>query len=78
MVEIPGCDEGALEDWKRAKLSRGKGLVAGFEEIRNNESATFLARTILASRETWYAESQASKHPPMDGAFRMELAMRAA
>ena len=54
-LEIPGCDEGIMGDQRRAQLSRGKGLVAGFGDCRNNERGTFLARTGLTGRETWYA-----------------------
>ena len=36
-LEIHGCDEGTLDDRRRAKLLRGKGLVAGFEDYKNNE-----------------------------------------
>ena len=54
----PGCDEGSQGDRRPAKLSRGKGLVAKFEDFQNNERGVFLARvsrtTSLASRETWY------------------------
>ena len=53
--EIPGCDEGILEDRRRAKSLRGKELVAGFEDCQINERGIFLARTSLASREIWYA-----------------------
>ena len=51
-LEIPGCDEGILEDRRLANRSRGKGLVTGFEDGQNNERGVFLARTSLASRET--------------------------
>ena len=54
-LEIPGCEEGILEDRRRAKLTQGKGLVAEFEDRLNNERGRFLARTSLASFETWYA-----------------------
>ena len=59
-VEIPGCDVGlekesrAVEDRRRGTLSRGKGLVAGFADCQKNEKGVFLARTSLASRESWY------------------------
>ena len=32
-----------LGDRSRAKLSRGKGLVAGFEDFQNNERGIFFA-----------------------------------
>ena len=41
--DIPGCDEGTSEDGRRAKLSRGNGLVVGFEDFQNNERGVFLA-----------------------------------
>ena len=42
-LEIPGRDEGILEDRNRAKLTRGKGVVAGVEDSQNNERRIFLA-----------------------------------
>ena len=42
-LEIPGCDEGDLEDQRKAGLSRGKGLFAGFRDWQNNERGMLLA-----------------------------------
>ena len=53
--EIHGCDERILEDRRQDMHSRGKGLVAGFEDCQKNEKWMFLALTSSASRETWYA-----------------------
>ena len=53
-LEIPRCDDGIMEKRRRAKLSRGKGIVAGFEDRQNNERGIFFAWTSLASRETWF------------------------
>ena len=54
-LKIPGCDKGILEDRRRAKHSRGKGLVAGLEDRQNNKRGVFLEFTDLAGLETRYA-----------------------
>ena len=53
-LEIPGCDDGVLEDRRRAKLPRGKRLVAGFEDFQNSERRMILAFTGLASTRSCF------------------------
>ena len=53
ILEIPGSDEGTLEDRRRTMLPRGKWLVARYGDYQNNKRGISLARTSVATRETW-------------------------